>query len=116
MIHVLTHLFPTRCSPDRDAVKGPAATGEGHPAPHRDRASSRGLLLALAASPAGWIVQLVLDYGLSSFACYPGDTPLRQSPPAGWGGEHLLLAAIRSEEHQSELQSLMRISYGVFCL
>src|SRR3546814_5767463 len=28
----------------------------------------------------------------------------------------LLLAIIRSEEHTSELQSLMRISYAVFCL
>src|SRR3546814_9046542 len=27
-----------------------------------------------------------------------------------------LLGAIRSEEHTSELQSLMRISYAVFCL
>src|SRR3546814_4714731 len=27
-----------------------------------------------------------------------------------------LLAAYRSEEHTSELQSLMRISYAVFCL
>src|SRR3546814_8536431 len=28
----------------------------------------------------------------------------------------LLLAVDRSEEHKSELQSLMRISYAVFCL
>src|SRR3546814_3533616 len=28
----------------------------------------------------------------------------------------LLMGAIRSEEHTSELQSLMRISYAVFCL
>src|SRR3546814_2761191 len=28
----------------------------------------------------------------------------------------LILGAIRSEEHTSELQSLMRISYAVFCL
>src|SRR3546814_10584122 len=28
----------------------------------------------------------------------------------------LLLNAVRSEEHTSELQSLMRISYAVFCL
>src|SRR3546814_3801948 len=28
----------------------------------------------------------------------------------------LTLVAIRSEEHTSELQSLMRISYAVFCL
>src|SRR3546814_7169716 len=27
-----------------------------------------------------------------------------------------VLAALRSEEHTSELQSLMRISYAVFCL
>src|SRR3546814_6557137 len=37
------------------------------------------------------------------------------------GTEHLRLAAqavwvLRSEEHTSELQSLMRISYAVFCL
>src|SRR3546814_1906769 len=29
---------------------------------------------------------------------------------------HLAVALIRSEEHTSELQSLMRISYAVFCL
>src|SRR3546814_9746145 len=28
----------------------------------------------------------------------------------------ILLDAVRSEEHTSELQSLMRISYAVFCL
>src|SRR3546814_962139 len=28
----------------------------------------------------------------------------------------ITLAALRSEEHTSELQSLMRISYAVFCL
>src|SRR3546814_1172488 len=43
--------------------------------------------------------------------------PLRDSlsrasglPRSAWG------AAFRSEEHTSELQSLMRISYAVFCL
>src|SRR3546814_2204065 len=29
---------------------------------------------------------------------------------------YLMLSALRSEEHTSELQSLMRISYAVFCL
>src|SRR3546814_1245425 len=35
-----------------------------------------------------------------------------------WKMSHLALAmgALRSEEHTSELQSLMRISYAVFCL
>src|SRR3546814_4980094 len=31
-------------------------------------------------------------------------------------GVSFLAAAVRSEEHTSELQSLMRISYAVFCL
>src|SRR3546814_5780547 len=36
---------------------------------------------------------------------------------AGKTGQHLaVLAQARSEEHTSELQSLMRISYAVFCL
>src|SRR3546814_9383085 len=41
-----------------------------------------------------------------------------------WGGERTILPpwgrgtmrSMRSEEHTSELQSLMRISYAVFCL
>src|SRR3546814_2781425 len=35
--------------------------------------------------------------------------------PSG-SGKSTLLQAVRSEEHTSELQSLMRISYAVFCL
>src|SRR3546814_2501706 len=31
-------------------------------------------------------------------------------------GEKIERVAVRSEEHTSELQSLMRISYAVFCL
>src|SRR3546814_3194858 len=34
----------------------------------------------------------------------------------GWIIAWMLLGAARSEEHTSELQSLMRISYAVFCL
>src|SRR3546814_5114314 len=34
----------------------------------------------------------------------------------GLATQNALLATIRSEEHTSELQSLMRISYAVFCL
>src|SRR3546814_2362503 len=36
-------------------------------------------------------------------------------PFARWGDDQLL-SEDRSEEHKSELQSLMRISYAVFCL
>src|SRR3546814_8770207 len=44
--------------------------------------------------------------------------PTRKRKPYGWACPQSLLAkyGIRSEEHTSELQSLMRISYAVFCL
>src|SRR3546814_6169153 len=44
---------------------------------------------------------------------------LRRDPDYPGGGDEgagPLTAADRSEEHKSELQSLMRISYAVFCL
>src|SRR3546814_4459908 len=34
----------------------------------------------------------------------------------GWNATREATRALRSEEHTSELQSLMRISYAVFCL
>src|SRR3546814_8462682 len=37
-------------------------------------------------------------------------------PGDGGAGLHLRPRHLRSEEHTSELQSLMRISYAVFCL
>src|SRR3546814_1971387 len=45
----------------------------------------------------------------------------RYQPPSGWGCRSSLrisseASLIRSEEHTSELQALMRISYAVFCL
>src|SRR3546814_3740299 len=40
-------------------------------------------------------------------ACLERSAALAQIAASGWG---------RSEEHTSELQSLMRISYAVFCL
>src|SRR3546814_4677346 len=43
----------------------------------------------------------------------PADVP--EPTPAAVDAERAL-AALRSEEHTSELQSLMRISYAVFCL
>src|SRR3546814_1362388 len=36
--------------------------------------------------------------------------------PAAPEREYIMLSKERSEEHTSELQSLMRISYAVFCL
>src|SRR3546814_10580716 len=55
-------------------------------------------------------------------SCKATASPTRQPlrPEAGCQGQFLGSAAMspaqRSEEHTSELQSLMRISYAVFCL
>src|SRR3546814_2068428 len=45
-----------------------------------------------------------------------GETAGMASPFLNFAGSRLSQAELRSEEHTSELQSLMRISYAVFCL
>jgi hypothetical protein len=59
-----------------------------------DRSGTAFLLVSLIAAPAAWITQLVVSYGLASFACQPTGAP--QLRPAGfdWGGEHRLLIAV----------------------
>src|SRR3546814_7593330 len=44
------------------------------------------------------------------------DGALRTAPLQALAALFRLLSNVRSEEHTSELQSLMRISYAVFCL
>src|SRR3546814_7855990 len=50
--------------------------------------------------------------GMPGLTAYSGLLTLGKPQP----GETVVVAAARSEEHTSELQSLMRISYAVFCL
>src|SRR3546814_9272088 len=45
-----------------------------------------------------------------------GDLPFGNGVNAGGEGDATAFVRARSEEHTSELQSLMRISYAVFCL
>src|SRR3546814_1467536 len=61
---------------------------------------SLGLIAALAAAPA---------FAQSTSAGIGGQV-------TGADGQPVAGAEVRSEEHTSELQSLMRISYAVFCL
>src|SRR3546814_1377514 len=51
----------------------------------------------------------------TSAAPVPATAPVTEANPAVYQKDDLIGAA-RSEEHTSELQSLMRISYAVFCL
>src|SRR3546814_10880975 len=46
----------------------------------------------------------------------PDHPKTAEGKPFGWKRQELFAAGDRSEEHTSDLQSLMRISYAVFCL
>jgi hypothetical protein len=65
---------------------------------HASRPSERpgaiALLFSLAAAPAGWIAQLVLSYGVASYACQPTGAPRLRPPGFGWAEEHWLFVAI----------------------
>ncbi len=52
------------------------------------------LLVALAAGPATWALQLVAGYALSSYACFPHDVAARQAPPPGWSAEVAILLTV----------------------
>src|SRR3546814_10294819 len=80
----------------------------------------RALIVALgkwdvAEDPSGLFngVRAALEDGLSQIKGVP---LLSLSGATGKGVDTLVRVAFRSEEHTSELQSLMRISYAVFCL
>src|SRR3546814_5311619 len=69
-------------------------------------------LLLYAAEPNGALYQRLFpndSYELPEDWVFEA-TGILQILPALWAG------LLRSEEHTSELQSLMRISYAVFCL
>src|SRR3546814_2268958 len=94
--------------PERDP--GSLADASGHPdrPGHRDRVSIHGRVASRAPAPG-------------SPRC--GGCPMTTSPscwstqPRQWHGSGRAVGLLeRSEEHTSELQSLMRISYAVFCL
>ncbi len=52
-----------------------------HPAPHRERVGLFALFYGLFAAPIMWAGNFMVDYGLVSYACYPGDHPLSQAQP-----------------------------------
>src|SRR3546814_9712040 len=66
------------------------------------------------------IIQLTDGGADYSFECIGNTQVMRQALECchrGWGKSVIIgVAEARSEEHTSELQSLMRISYAVFCL
>src|SRR3546814_2620774 len=64
-----------------------------------------------------WVIASLGRYWTTRIIAVP-HAPLVRRGPYRWvrHPNYLIVIAERSEEHTSELQSLMRISYAVFCL
>src|SRR3546814_10509365 len=89
-LHLLTHSFPTRRSSDLDVILGILVEIA---LPERVGVE--------AVKQLGDLVDSKLDDIFRNVCCHRDPSLSRND---------------RSEEHTSELQSLMRISYAVFCL
>src|SRR3546814_10541913 len=92
--------------PDLSALR--AITGNARPIEAAER--TRRLTRAQALMKANDIGAVVIE---------PGSSMIYFTGVEWWRSERLtavVLPVERSEEHTSELQSLMRISYAVFCL
>src|SRR3546814_4939501 len=96
-LHVLTHSFPTRRSSDL------FRTGDDDLS-EIDRRRTR----YRARAGDDRFVEMERDRGRAQMRARQADRQFDQHE-----GRR---RAVRSEEHTSELQSLMRISYAVFCL
>ncbi len=66
-----------------------------HPAPHRGRVNLGALIVGLAAAPLAWGAQLVINYGLASHVCFPGESP-RLTVLPGWGAVWLGLLIVEA--------------------
>src|SRR3546814_9122048 len=93
----MTHSFPTRRASDR----------------LEDRLDAAGPRFRVGAGHG-----LAVDQHLAGRRRQQAEQDARQRrlAAAGLADQTQRLAAARSEEHTSEIQSLMRISYAVFCL
>src|SRR3546814_1140191 len=87
----------------RSRARGQGAAGDGAPDVERPR----------VRQPRCDLDRPVLAGARRQRHLAPGQAPGAQGPA---GRQHRHGQLVRSEEHTSELQSLMRISYAVFCL
>src|SRR3546814_8573220 len=95
---VLEYIMVEQIAPERLLLRRQVADRE-------DRVMERRLRLA---EPGRGVAPPIVDQDVEGFE------PLHMMPPHRRDEDRV--AGIRSEEHTSELQSLMRISYAVFCL
>src|SRR3546814_9714356 len=79
--------------------------------------TSSGFSVFMASAIAGWppVDELIADSAMWKLVT-ESTREIAGLPGHGWAGWLMSRLFTRSEEHTSELQSLMRISYAVFCL
>src|SRR3546814_5337254 len=108
----MTHSFPTRRSSDLEGIPVQAEQLGG-----ADLIAPGGRQRQLDQGPLDLPQDAVVEAGGRQAAVVRGEVGaqvmLHRTAQRFGGRRH---AALRSEEHTSELQSLMRISYAVFCL
>src|SRR3546814_2143206 len=102
------------CSSDLDGVRGAARIGE-----QRRQSDNFGFAEGAAAAGVSTREAARLDSFIQALSRTAGNqVDMAEGGAAGIAdrARNERLTRIRSEEHTSELQSLMRISYAVFCL
>src|SRR3546814_10543354 len=111
---VVRQLYPVADRPfDELREGGDARIDVGHLGPRRFRAREGEQAPGQVGGAVG-AVERVVDVALRLVGRLR-QPALREFEPADDDREHIV-EVVRSEEHTSELQSLMRISYAVFCL
>src|SRR3546814_4406049 len=81
---------------------------------HLQRVGKHALRVALHAAQVE--VEAPGDMAHAGVVQLFGENGVAGAGDCGEARQQALLSPVRSEEHTSELQSLMRISYAVFCL
>src|SRR3546814_10832558 len=112
------------CSSDLDVISSSYQTAQMEQGIFNPRTVSVGDLFAGALVPGLVLVGLYILFQIATALLRPESSPAMpadeatkgESRPALYRRLARVLVAPRSEEHTSELQSLMRISDAVFCL
>src|SRR3546814_9371700 len=99
-----------------EGVAGDRANGEGDSAGHQERRwAERDAIEGTRSSCHRYVPGRAFDRWRTRATSWPVNQLVSIAKYSGASGRTRFVWA-RSEEHTSELQSLMRISYAVFCL
>src|SRR3546814_2361276 len=101
----MTHSFPTRRSSDLEFDPEPCRDPRARPAQE-----------FLMDDYSAWVGRSETREDVATAAPLAGLAALLDHDVSPWTAGTVPPLGHRSEEHTSELQSLMRISYAVFCL